>query len=85
MFPEFNFKTQKILNPKPEELITEEKIREKLQNLDTNKAIGPDDVHGKVLKNLANILAIPLAIIFRKSFKSGDLPSAWKKAHNASS
>ena len=51
-----------------------------LSNLNTNKAIGPDGVHGNVLKNCASSLSIPLSNLFNFKLKvpycTCTLPSA---------
>ncbi|MCP4460940.1 MAG: reverse transcriptase family protein [Cytophagales bacterium] len=52
-----------------------------LSKLNANKAMGPDKIHGKVLKICARSLSIPLSILFKKSYYSGSLPSDWKMAH----
>ena len=43
--------------------------------------MGPDQLHPKVLKQLAATVAPILQIIFQKSIDSGKVPSDWKKAH----
>ncbi len=40
------------------------KIRKLLSSLNSNKAYGPDGIHGKILKNCAVSLAYPLSIIY---------------------
>ena len=40
------------------------RIRKLLGNINSNKACGPDGIHGKVLKNCASSLAYPLPITF---------------------
>ena len=57
------------------------RIQTILRNLNPNKAIGPDKIHGMVLKNCSQSLALPLSILFRKSYSLGTLPSEWKLAH----
>ena len=52
-----------------------------LKNLNPNKAIGPDKISGRVLKNCCHVLSIPLSILFQKSYCSGVLPSEWKLAN----
>ena len=42
---------------------------------------GPDDVHFKILKNLPDILAISLSVIFTNSSNLATLPSVWKKSY----
>ncbi len=48
--------------------------------LDPSKAVGPDNISPKVLKELANVIAVPLTIIFRKSLNSRQVPKDWKHA-----
>ena len=49
-----------------------------LSSLDEQSAPGPDDLHPRVLKHLAPIIAAPLTSIFKKSLTEGRLPSQWK-------
>ena len=51
-----------------------------LNNLKPNKSPGPDEIHPKMLKELANELAHPLTLLFNKSISDGIVPSAWKVA-----
>ncbi|CAM4409078.1 unnamed protein product, partial [Caretta caretta] len=41
--------------------------------------MGPDALHLRVLKELVDVIAEPLAIIFENSWRSGELPDDWKK------
>ena len=59
----------------------ENKIKEILLNIDTNKSSGPDEISGTVLKNCAHTLALPLSILFNLSFSLGQLPPDWKLAN----
>uniref|UniRef100_A0A8C6JVR3 Uncharacterized protein n=1 Tax=Melopsittacus undulatus TaxID=13146 RepID=A0A8C6JVR3_MELUD len=43
--------------------------------------MGPDEIHQRVLKELANEVAKTLAIIFEKSWLSGEVPNNWKKGN----
>ncbi|CAM5081664.1 unnamed protein product [Natator depressus] len=43
--------------------------------------MGPDALHPRVLKELAAVIAEPLAIIFENSWRSGEVPDDWKKAN----
>ncbi|CAM5082384.1 unnamed protein product [Natator depressus] len=43
--------------------------------------MGPDALHPRVLKELADVIAEPLAIIFENSWRSGEVPDDWKKAN----
>ena len=57
------------------------KIRRLLAKINSNKACGPDKIHGKILKNCAASLAYPLSIMFRISYNTGNIPKEWKVAH----
>ncbi|CAM4598586.1 unnamed protein product [Lepidochelys olivacea] len=41
----------------------------------------PDALHPRVLKELADVIPEPLAIIFENSWRSGEVPDDWKKAN----
>ncbi|CAM4615512.1 unnamed protein product [Caretta caretta] len=43
--------------------------------------MGLDALHPRVLKELADVIAEPLAIIFENSWRSGEVPDDWKKAN----
>ena len=55
-----------------------EEVNKLLNELDTSKSPGPDQVHPIVLSKLADIIHVPLCHIFNSSFKSGTVPSEWK-------
>ena len=61
--------------------VTIEDVRKKLDALNPNKATGPDEIPPRLLKELAAVLAGPIAIIMNKSIQEGNLPSIWKKAN----
>ena len=52
-----------------------------LRNINANKAVGPDGIHGTVLKMCAATLAYPLTKIFNLSFNLGQIPGDWKTAN----
>ena len=56
-------------------------VRKLLSNINSNKAQGPDGIHGKILKNCAVGLAFPLTCIFKVSYNSGFIPNEWKLAN----
>ncbi|CAM5084405.1 unnamed protein product [Natator depressus] len=61
--------------------VKKEVVRDYLEKLDVHKSMGPDALHPRVLKELADVIAEPLAIIFENSWPSGEVPEDWKKAN----
>ena len=57
------------------------KIRKLLAKINSNKAQGPDGIHGKLLKNCAVGLAYPLSLIFKITYNTGSIPQEWKLAN----
>ncbi|NXF84353.1 RTJK polymerase, partial [Sclerurus mexicanus] len=62
-------------------LVDEDWVRDQLSNLDIHKSMGPDGMHPQVLKELAEVFAEPLPIIFDKSWGTGEVPEGWRKAN----
>lgn len=56
-------------------------IERSLEELDENKAIGPDNIHPRVLKNCAAAIAKPLELIFRRSVLEDQAPELFKQAN----
>ena len=57
------------------------RISRLLSNINSNKAHGPDGIHGQVLKSCAKTLSFPLLILFKVSYNTGTLPKEWKLPH----
>ena len=55
-------------------------VQKKLQSLDVNKAMGPDQMSGWVIKNCAEELSWPICKLFKKSLEEGYVPDKWKEA-----
>ena len=43
--------------------------------------MGPDNIHPRVLRELAEVVAELLSIIFEKSWLSGEVPDDWRKGY----
>ncbi|GAB0206220.1 mitochondrial enolase superfamily member 1 [Grus japonensis] len=56
-------------------------VRDKLYQLNVHKSMGPDGIHPRVLKELADVTAGPLSIIYQRSWESGEVPADWKLAN----
>jgi len=52
----------------------------KLMGLKEDKSPGPDNIHFALLRNCARTVAIPLTIIYQKSFSEVILRDDWKTA-----
>jgi len=78
-FQAFEMKIQVDANTDPPP-VQEVLVCELLQELDPYKSMGPDNIHPRVLRELADIIARPLSIIFEKLWRSGDIPEDSKKA-----
>ncbi|KGL81578.1 hypothetical protein N309_03232, partial [Tinamus guttatus] len=60
--------------------VEEDWVREHLRNLDTHKSMGPDGMHPRVLRKVAEVIAKLLSVIFERSWRMGEVPEDWKKA-----
>ncbi|KAK4820811.1 LOW QUALITY PROTEIN: hypothetical protein QYF61_007205 [Mycteria americana] len=62
-------------------IIQEEAVNDLLCHLDTHKSMGPDGIHLRVLRELAEELTKPLSIIYQQSWLIGEVPDDWRLAN----
>ena len=62
-------------------ILTPAEIYNILKNLNVSKAVGPDKVSNRILKECAISLSEPLARLFNLSLAQGVFPSCWKIAN----
>ena len=62
-------------------LVQEDQIREYVSKLDIPKSLGPDGMQPRVLRELADVIARPLSIIFYQSLKLGEVAEEWRKSN----
>ena len=53
-------------------------VKNTLQALDDQTATGPDKLAARILKELASILAVPIAILARRMLNEAVWPTRWK-------
>ncbi|KAK4832332.1 LOW QUALITY PROTEIN: hypothetical protein QYF61_021861 [Mycteria americana] len=72
----------KSLNLKGKEVppvVGEDQVQDYLKNLNVHKSMGPNKMDSRLLKELADVVAKQLSVIFQKSWQPGEVPSGWRK------
>ena len=62
-------------------ILTTDDVKIVLKSLPLSKASGPDGVNNRVLKELADVLSLPLCDLFNQSLSIGEFPEQWKRSH----
>uniref|UniRef100_A0A669Q825 Reverse transcriptase domain-containing protein n=1 Tax=Phasianus colchicus TaxID=9054 RepID=A0A669Q825_PHACC len=62
-------------------LVREEVVREHLGNTSVHKSMGPDGMHPQVLRELEEVIAEPLSVIFERSWRTTEVPEDWRIAN----
>ncbi|KAK4817404.1 hypothetical protein QYF61_013274 [Mycteria americana] len=62
-------------------IIQGEMVSDLLHHLDTHKSMGPDEIHPRVLKELADVLTKLLSIIYQQFWLTGEVPADWRLAN----
>ncbi|KFP27305.1 RNA-directed DNA polymerase from mobile element jockey, partial [Colius striatus] len=61
--------------------VEEEEVKDLLAKLKAHKSMDPDGMHPRVLRQLADVIAKPLSVIFKQSLRTVQVPENWRKAN----
>ena len=70
--------TDILINGLAQITVTENKAEDILKIIDTSKAIGPDLLNPRLLKEASSMLKYPLCTLFNLSLTLSTFPSEWK-------
>ena len=76
-----DFKKTSYNKPRLDLIITPEQVLNKVKELNSNKATGPDNIPSRLLKELSDVLCDPILRVMKKSIQEQYIPINWKKAH----
>ena len=63
--------------------IQKEEVTKELKNLNPTKALEPDNIRTRVLKECVTDLTHPITSLFHKAIRDGTIHSKWKSANIA--
>ena len=61
--------------------VSKDRVIKLLKGLNPSKALGPDELHPRVLKELATELSLVFAHLFQQSIDTGEIPKEWSLAN----
>ena len=64
-------------------VIKKDMVQQKLEELNSNKSQGPDEIHPRLLKKLSSVIAELVAKLFQNSLVQGVVPNDWREANIA--
>ena len=75
--PKFPSRTE-ISAPFP--IITNDMVKDKLNQINPNKSCGPDDIHPRLLREVAEYISEPISLLMNMSLDQSAIPNDWKNA-----
>ena len=60
--------------------VTENMVCNELKKLNPNKSCGPDDIHPRMLIEIAELIAGPITLLLNRTVEQSTLPHDWKQA-----
>ena len=61
--------------------LTHDDVKVVLKSFLLGKAVGPDGVSNRILKELSDIISLPFYDLFNQSLALGEAPESWKRSH----
>ena len=62
-------------------VVRKEGVTKLLEGLNTSKALGPDELHPRVLKQLVTELSTVIAYLLQQSINKSEIPKEWSLAN----